>query len=384
LSSRARRCLIEPSTASSPGSPDNVEGDLIVHQNDLITDDGTCERFRARLHYGKGEFGRVYRVSLEDATPPVSFALKVSKADPDSIGQFRAEALVLTDLCEPPDPPEFADAFDSILRLHSHFEFRGHYCIVTECLHHTLLSILRGRRFYGFGPDLVQSVVRDLLKPLVKLARLRLVHSDVKPENILQVALTSSHVKLIDFGSACHEDDRADDYAQTRFYRSPEVVLRLPRTTKSDMWSLGCVIAELTLGIPLLAGTSEIHQVYLINEMFGPFPRQMVEESPRRDELFDAAGALKSKEELSAQLVDEDRQKFLGARPFFVEKRLDGIIMSLSSKDGQSEELKSREVANLQSLTRLLKRILVIDPNERAAAIQILGDPFLAIDFGTP
>jgi serine/threonine protein kinase len=374
LSSRAPRCLIEPSTPSSPGSADNVEGDLIVHQNDLITDDSTGERFRARLHLGKGEFGRVYRVNLEDTSPPVAFALKVSRADSDSISQFRAEALVLTKLC---DPPEFTDTYDSILQLHSHFEFRGHYCIVTECLHHTLLSILRGRRFYGFDLDLVQSVLRDLLKPLVKLARLGLVHSDVKPENILQVALTSSHVKLIDFGSTCHEDDRADDYAQTRFYRSPEVILRLPRTTKSDMWSLGCVIAELTLGIPLLAGTSEIHQIYLINEMFGPFPQEMVEKSPRRKELFDAAGALKSREELSAQLGDEERQKFLAARPFFVEKRFDSIIMSLSGKDRQNE------VANFQSLTALLKKILVIDPNKRATAVQIMGDPFLAIDFGT-
>jgi dual specificity protein kinase YAK1 len=322
-------------------------------------------------------------VSLEDASPPVAFALKVSRADPDSIGQFRAEALVLTKLSESPDPPEFADAYDSILRLHSHFEYRGHYCIVTECLHHTLLSILQGRRFHGFGLDLVQSVLRDLLKPLVKLARLGLVHSDIKPENILQVALTSSHVKLIDFGSACHEDDRADDYAQTRFYRSPEVILRLPRTTKSDMWSLGCVLGELTLGIPLLPGTSEIHQIYLINEMFGPFPREMVEESPRQEELFDAAGALKSREELSAQLDEADRQKFLGARPFFVEKRFESIIMSLSSKDGQNEEFRSREVGNFQSLTALLKKLLVIRGHDRANAAQILGDPFLAIDFGT-
>lgn len=58
-------------------------------------------------------------------------------------------------------------------------------------------------------------------------------------------------------------------YIQSRFYRSPEVILGLPFTYAIDMWSLGCVVAELFLGAPLLPGESEYHQLRRITDMQG-------------------------------------------------------------------------------------------------------------------
>lgn len=58
-------------------------------------------------------------------------------------------------------------------------------------------------------------------------------------------------------------------YIQSRFYRSPEVILGLPFTYAIDMWSLGCVVAELFLGAPLLPGESEYHQLRRITDMLG-------------------------------------------------------------------------------------------------------------------
>ena len=58
-------------------------------------------------------------------------------------------------------------------------------------------------------------------------------------------------------------------YIQSRFYRSPEVLLGLPYSTSIDMWSLGCIVVELFLGLPLFPGTSEYNQLSRIVDMLG-------------------------------------------------------------------------------------------------------------------
>jgi dual specificity protein kinase YAK1 len=65
------------------------------------------------------------------------------------------------------------------------------------------------------------------------------------------------NLKVIDFGSACFEGFAVFHYIQSRYYRSPEVLLGLPYDSAIDMWSLGCIAAELFLGIPIFPGSSE-------------------------------------------------------------------------------------------------------------------------------
>lgn len=80
------------------------------------------------------------------------------------------------------------------------------------------------------------------------------MHCDLKPENILLKQPDRSAVKVIDFGSSCLEDETRYTYIQSRFYRAPEVILGLPYGTPIDMWSLGCILAELYTGCPIFPG----------------------------------------------------------------------------------------------------------------------------------
>ena len=70
------------------------------------------------------------------------------------------------------------------------------------------------------------------------------IHCDLKPENILLKAPNKSSIKVIDFGSSCFENERVYTYIQSRFYRSPEVILGVPYDMAIDMWSFGCILAE--------------------------------------------------------------------------------------------------------------------------------------------
>jgi len=75
-------------------------------------------------------------------------------------------------------------------------------------------------------------------------------------------------------------------YIQSRFYRAPEVMLGLPYTTAIDIWSLGCIIAELHTGYPLFPGENEVEQLACIMEIFGPPPVQMLQLATRRKLFF--------------------------------------------------------------------------------------------------
>jgi serine/threonine protein kinase len=61
----------------------------------------------------------------------------------------------------------------------------------------------------------------------------------VLQENVLLKQRGSTGIKVIDFGSSCYTHHRVFTYIQSRFYRSPEVILGLPYGTPIDMWSLG-------------------------------------------------------------------------------------------------------------------------------------------------
>src|SRR4051794_32383601 len=80
----------------------------------------------------------------------------------------------------------------------------------------------------------------------------------VLQENILLRRRGSSGIKVIDFGSSCFTHERVFSYIQSRFYRAPEVILGIPYTTAIDIWSLGCVLTELSTGYPLFPGENEV------------------------------------------------------------------------------------------------------------------------------
>ena len=86
----------------------------------------------------------------------------------------------------------------------------------------------------------------QVLHSLRYLQKHAIVHCDLKPENILLCTPGRSAVKVIDFGSSCYTTDHLSSYVQSRSYRAPEVVLGVPYNAKIDVWSLGCVLAELS------------------------------------------------------------------------------------------------------------------------------------------
>lgn len=95
---------------------------------------------------------------------------------------------------------------------------------------------------------LFQTIARHCLEALEYLHHLRIIHCDLKPENILIKSYSKCEVKIIDLGSSCFQTDNLCLYVQSRSYRAPEVIIGLPYDEKIDIWSLGCILAELYTG----------------------------------------------------------------------------------------------------------------------------------------
>ena len=87
-----------------------------------------------------------------------------------------------------------------------------------------------------------------MLRSLAFMHSLQLIHCDLKPENLMIADFSEPGVKIIDLGSSCFVHDRLTAYVQSRAYRAPEVVIRTRYDAKIDVWSLGCILAEILMG----------------------------------------------------------------------------------------------------------------------------------------
>ncbi|KAK3836906.1 MAG: hypothetical protein J3R72DRAFT_423751 [Linnemannia gamsii] len=275
-----RRVLTKPSKPMHNEGYDNEDYDYILYVSDIL---GSEERQRYVILdvLGQGTFGQV--VKCQNLKTNAIVAVKVIKNKPAYFNQSMMEVTVLELLNERYD----VDDRHHILRLQDTFIHRRHLCLVFELLSVNLYELIKQNQFRGLRMSLVRVFTAQLLDALCVLNEARIIHCDLKPENVLLKNLETPTIKVIDFGSACHEQQTVYTYIQSRFYRSPEVLVGLPYSSSIDIWSVGCIAAELFLGLPLFPGSSEYNQLSRIVEMVGILPTYMLEIGKTAHEFFE-------------------------------------------------------------------------------------------------
>ena len=278
-----RRVLTKPSKGSKNDGYDNEDSDYILYVNDILGSEETGHKNRYLILdvLGQGTFGQV--VKCQNLKTQEVIAVKVVKNRTAYFNQSMMEVSVLDLLNSKLDKNDD----HHLLRLKDTFIHRQHLCLVFELLSVNLYELIKQNQFRGLSTTLVRVFASQLLNALSLLNKARIIHCDLKPENILLKNLESPIIKIIDFGSACDERQTVYTYIQSRFYRSPEVLLGLPYSAAIDMWSLGCIAVELFLGLPLFPGSSEYNQVSRITEMLGQPPTWMLEVGKQSNEFFE-------------------------------------------------------------------------------------------------
>ncbi|KAJ5920574.1 hypothetical protein N7516_011432 [Penicillium verrucosum] len=373
-----RRVLTKPSKGVKNDGYDNDDSDYILYVNDILGSEeaGHKNRYLILDVLGQGTFGQV--VKCQNLKTGEVVAVKVIKNKTAYFNQSMMEVSVLDLLNSKYDKNDD----HHLLRLKDTFIHRQHLCLAFELLSVNLYELIKQNQFRGLSTTLVRVFAQQLLNALSLLNKAHLIHCDLKPENILLKNLESPIIKVIDFGSACDERQTVYTYIQSRFYRSPEVLLGLPYSSAIDMWSLGCIVVELFLGLPLFPGSSEYNQVCRIVEMLGIPPTWMLEMGKQSGEFFEKTQdefgrktyRLKSLEQYSR----EHNTKEQPSKKYFSASSLEEIIRSypMPRKNMKQAEI-DRELNNRVAFIDFVRGLLSINPLERWSPQQAKLHPFI-------
>lgn len=258
---------------------DDERGDYLVVNHDHL-----AYRYEVIDTLGKGSFGQV--LQCRDHCTGDSVAIKIIRNKKRFHHQALVEIKILDNLRK-----WDADEKHHVIKMNDHFYFRNHLCIAMELMSINLYELIKANGFVGFSTSLIRRFTTQMLHSLILMRHHRIVHCDLKPENILLKHPMKSAIKVIDFGSSCLEHEKIYTYIQSRFYRSPEVILGMNYHMAIDMWSLGCILAELYTGYPIFPGENEQEQLSCIMEVLGVPEKEFINRSSRKKLFFDTSGA---------------------------------------------------------------------------------------------
>ncbi|RLN47363.1 hypothetical protein BBJ28_00015487 [Nothophytophthora sp. Chile5] len=394
--------LQPPALKEKDASEDSAAHDDTVGSYGGKPGDYIANRYKIIREAGLGTFGRV--LECLDKQRNLVVAIKVVRKVDKYSESAKIEAAILQDVNDKDVRNE-----SLCVRMYKWFEYHGHVCMVFERLGGSLYDYLKNHDYKPFPLHCIRAYAWQLLTSLEFIHSIKLIHTDLKPENILLVDDTEERVscessspsssssygspngssgreqwsngrqwkkrgrgmsdadtpgrlslrppannavKLIDFGGATYEDESKSSIINTRQYRSPEVILGLGWSYPSDIWSAGCIIAELYLGELLFATHENMEHLALIERCIGPLPSGMVAEAPKHSSKFFRRGRLDWPASASSdESVDHVRS-------------MRTLAQLISAEDAQS------------GLLDLLQLMLVLDPQNRVTAKEALNNPF--------
>ncbi|XP_031782290.1 homeodomain-interacting protein kinase 2 isoform X7 [Nasonia vitripennis] len=341
------------------GSNPQGDGDYQLVQHEVLY--SMTNQYEVLEFLGRGTFGQVVKCWKKGTNEIV--AIKILKNHPSYARQGQIEVSILSRLSQ-----ENADEFNFV-RAYECFQHKSHTCLVFEMLEQNLYDFLKQNKFSPLPLKYIRPILQQVLTALLKLKQLGLIHADLKPENIMLVDPVRQpyRVKVIDFGSASHVSKAVcNTYLQSRYYRAPEIILGLPFCEAIDMWSLGCVVAELFLGWPLYPGSSEYDQIRYISQTQGLPTEHMLNNASKTTKFFyrdiDSTypfWRLKTPEEHEAETSIKSKE----ARKYIF-NCLDDIGQVNVPTDLEGGQLLA-EKADRREFIDLLKRMLTMDQVER-------------------
>ncbi|XP_063519402.1 mitogen-activated protein kinase 12 isoform X12 [Pongo pygmaeus] len=193
------------------------------------------------------------------------------------------------------------------------------------------------------GEDRIQFLVYQMLKGLRYIHAAGIIHRDLKPGNL--AVNEDCELKILDFGLARQADSEMTGYVVTRWYRAPEVILNWMRYTQTeltrasisvDIWSVGCIMAEMITGKTLFKGSDHLDQLKEIMKVTGTPPAEFVQ-----------------------RLQSDEAKNYMKGLPELEKKDFASILTNASPL-----------------AVNLLEKMLVLDAEQRVTAAEALAHPY--------
>ncbi|XP_022725669.1 mitogen-activated protein kinase 9-like isoform X2 [Durio zibethinus] len=304
-------------------------------ETEFFTEYGEASRYQIQEVIGKGSYGVV--ASAIDTHTGEKVAIKkindVFEHVSDATRILRE--IKLLRLLRHPDIVEIKH----IMLPPSRREFRDIY-VVFELMESDLHQVIKAND--DLTPEHYQFFLYQLLRSLKFIHTANVFHRDLKPKNIL--ANADCKLKICDFGLARVSFNDAPsaifwtDYVATRWYRAPELCGSFfsKYTPAIDIWSIGCIFAEMLTGKPLFPGKNVVHQLDLMTDTLGTPPVESI-----------------------SRIRNEKARRYLSG----MRKKIPVPF--------------SQKFPNVDPLAlRLLEHLLAFDPKDRPTAEEALADPY--------
>lgn len=303
-----------------------------VDENQIKSEKYTTERV-----VGNGTFGVVFEAYCVENDEKVA----IKKVLQDR--RYKNRELQIMQMVKHPNVIEMKDCFFS--RGNDKKRARDVYLnlvmeYVPETVYQTIRTHVRAKQTIPFLHAKLYAY--QICRGIAYVHSLGVCHRDIKPQNLL-LNPTTHIVKVCDFGSAKRlvRGQPNVAYICSRYYRAPELIFEATDyTTKIDVWSLGCVVAEIFLGEPLFQGGTSLDQLVQIIQVLG---------SP-------------SKEDILAMNHNYTTFRFPHVKPLdwetvFQHVRYSDDVMPADAMD-------------------LISKMLIFDPDQRVCAFKALAHPF--------
>ncbi|OHS95023.1 CMGC family protein kinase [Tritrichomonas foetus] len=284
-----------------------ISNDDLIIENKRLKDDTDEFDLQILAPLGKGVSGSVFLCKIMKSLRDPSLdgnllAVKIYKTNTVAISQSENE-MVMIPYVQRLSGTSKKSVIPSIC--HS-TKIQGHPALIMNLYGPTLFQIIAIRNYIGLPLTVIRSILTQLLQGLVNLESRGIVHADIKPENVLislsrfgkttsfadytarisQISQTFTtddyeapgclDIALVDWSSSSMGYSQSAPYVQSRYYRAPEVLLRSKYGPSADIWSLGCLAAEMFLGSPLFPGGDEIDMLRQIQLKLGLLPSSLI------------------------------------------------------------------------------------------------------------
>uniref|UniRef100_A0A8C6V0H5 Protein kinase domain-containing protein n=1 Tax=Neogobius melanostomus TaxID=47308 RepID=A0A8C6V0H5_9GOBI len=254
---------------------------------------------------GEGRYGKVLKCLNNETGEIVAVkAIKICEKTDYVI----AREVFMLDKVSALDPD-----LDNVIRFNKYFKSAdGHHCMEFELLDLSVEDLMKKRRA-PFSLNEIRPMAKDLLISLKGLRNVGVMHTDLKPDNVMCVDQQNKpfKVKLIDFGVATlTERAKVGKIMQPLGYRAPEVTLGLPLTEAVDMWSLGCCLLEWYLSVLPFPAESPYDHMQMITHFMGVPDGDLLKQAMYGNDYFVEEGSeWRLKEDLEDKMFHVDPDK---------------------------------------------------------------------------
>lgn len=275
--------------ASATMTITDEDGHMIIRKGDILQ-----SRFEIQGLLGEGTFGKVAEVRDFEAKNKRR-ALKVIR----NIDKYREAAKLEIQILEAiAEKEETVEGRNLCLTHVDWFGYNGHICLAFELLGDSVFDFLKDNEYQPYTIEHTRHIMFQLISAVAFLHRLKITHTDLKPENLLfknrgdfetlytrkgraYKKMRNTEVRLIDFGSATFDHDHHSTVVSTRHYRAPEVVLELGWSIPCDIWSIGCILFELCQGATMFQTHENKEHLAMMEQILGPIPYGMIKKTPK-------------------------------------------------------------------------------------------------------